>query len=228
MSIDEILQKRRYVRRYDKNAKIPESLINSLLQRTWRVTPSKNNFMPYMVHVIGNKPEHQKYKEAVYLNAAQNEGNHDGVPDPLNERYSENLPNYHNILNCSYLIIPTLRLEDKPNRFQQYLIKRGHKYEATDPKAVDNLYASAAFEVGLFCDTFSALCLENDIDVSFTGCFSKNMSTWTELPFLKKPPLILMTVGKGELYRQEDPTMAHVLKNDLRPDYDRIVNFVRS
>ena len=47
--IYETLQTRRFVRRYDNTVDIPESLIDSLLRKTWEVTPSKNNFMPYSV-----------------------------------------------------------------------------------------------------------------------------------------------------------------------------------
>ena len=123
--IYDIMEKRRYVREYDTTANIPQSLINSLLFQTWKVTPSKNNFMPYTVHVVG--PEQQKYKELVYLNAASNEGRSDNIIDHLTSRYSINLPHYANILTCSYLIIFTMRLETDPNPFQKILIDRGYK-----------------------------------------------------------------------------------------------------
>jgi hypothetical protein len=220
--IDDILQNRRYVREYDSTANIPKSLIDELLQRTWKVTPSKNNFMPYTIHVLG--PDQQKYKELTYLNAASNEGKKDSLDNTLEARYTKFLPNYANILNCSYLFIFTLRLEDKPNPHQQKLIDRGHKYEAVDENTLDKLYPTASLEVGLFANTFSTLCLEHGIDVSYTGCFHRDVSMWKDIPFVKRKPILIMTVGKGKVYLEDQMEKNRV--NDFRPDYHRIVNFI--
>ena len=220
--IFDTLTNRKYVREYDSSANIPESLIYDLLQKTWKVTPSKNNFMPYTIHVVG--PKDQKYKDLVYRNAASNEGNNDGLSNPLEIRYSSNLPNYANILNCSYLLIFTMRLEDKPNPHQKILIDRGHKYEAVDENKLNDMYSTASFEAGLFCDAFSGMCLENDIDVSYTGCFHRKIDQWADIPFVKRKPIILMTVGKAKVYF--DDIKNDIQKQDVRPDFDRIVNFI--
>jgi len=220
--IFDTLENRRYVTKYDADADISESLINTLLMQTWKVTPSKNNFMPYTVHVVG--PKDQKYKELVYLNAASNEGRNDQLDDPLKSRYNINLPNYANILTCSYLLIFTLRLEDKPNLFQQMLINRGHNYEAVDEKKLNGVYSTASFECGLFANTLSALCLEHDIDSSFTGCFHRNVNMWENIPFVTRKPIMLMTLGKGKVYLED--IKDDIQKKDIRPDFDRIVNFI--
>ena len=60
-----ILEKRKYVLDYDTEAKIDNELIVDLLEKAWKVTPSKNNFMPYKVHVVG--PEHRKLKESIFF-----------------------------------------------------------------------------------------------------------------------------------------------------------------
>ena len=221
--IYETLKNRRYVLEYDTTADIPQSLIDSLLQKTWKVTPSKNNFMPYTIHVVG--PEHQHYKNSVFLKALGNESMGDNVKDPLKMRYSEHLPNYANILNCSYLLIFTMRLETDPNPFQKFLIDKGHKYEAVDESKLQNLYAIASLEVGLFTSVFNALLLENGIDSSFTGCFYRDVSEWKDVPFVKRTPIILMTVGRGKVYLEDIKN--DLQKQDLRPNYERIVNFVK-
>lgn len=222
--IDNVLKKRKYVREYDKTAEIPESLVDSLLQRTWKVTPSKNNFMPYTVHVLG--PQHQHYKDLVFLNCASNENKTDNDPEAVLKRYGKVPPNYANILSCSYLLIFTLRLEEDPNPFQKMLIERGHKYEAVDESRLHKLYPTASLEVGMFTDTFSALCLENNIDVSFTGCFRKELDTWKDIPFVTRKPILIMTVGKGKIYRQ-DFVKDSIEELDLKPDYEKIVNFIK-
>jgi hypothetical protein len=217
------LVNRRFVREYDTTADIPESLIDSLLQQTWKVTPSKNNFMPYTVHVLG--PNHQKYKELVYLNSLSNEGLSDSIENPLEARYTEHLPNYANMLSCSYLLIFTMRLETDPNPFQKFLIERGHRYEAVDESRLGDLYAMACLEVGLFTSVFNALLLEHGIDSSFIGCFHRDVEKWKDIPFVKRMPIILMHVGKGKVYI--DDIKDELQKQDLRPNYDRIVNFIK-
>jgi hypothetical protein len=221
--IYQTLKNRKYVREYDTTADIPETLIDSLLQKTWEVTPSKNNFMPYSVFVLG--PKHQTYKKLAFCNALSKEGQGDNIINPLATRYTEYLPNYANILSCSYLFIFTMRLETDPNPFQKFLIDRGHVYEAVDESMLGGLYAMASLEVGLFTSVFNGLLLENGIDSSFTGCFHRDLNEWKEFPFVKRMPIILMTAGKGKIYIDE--TKTELQKQDLRPNYDKIVNFIK-
>jgi hypothetical protein len=224
MTVYETLKNRRYVLEYDESAEIPESQIEFLLQKTWSVTPSKNNFMPYTIHVLGT--QHKKYKELVFLNAISSEGLADNVENPLISRYLKNPPKYANILNCSYLLIFTMRLEDKPSEYQQMLIDRGHRYEAVREDGLDNLYAITSLEVGLFANALSGMCLEKEIDVSFTGCFHRDLAYWKNIPFVKRKPILLMTLGKAKSYYREDVNEGNIINKDYRPDYSRIVNFV--
>jgi len=217
------LKNRRFVLKYDSTVDIPESLIDSLLRKTWEVTPSKNNFMAYTVHVIGQGPDNQKYKDATYLNCLGNEARNSNI-DIANinaQRYSTYLPRYSNILNCSYLLIFTMRLETEPNFKVQQAIAKGHVFEAVNESKLDGHYAMSSLEVGLFTSVFNGLLLENGIDSSFIGCFSKDLTKWKDLPFITRKPIIIMTVGKGKHYTQQSRP------DDLRPNYERIVNFVR-
>ncbi len=219
--IDDLLKNRKYVTEYDSSVNIPESLIDSLLQRSWAVTPSKNNFMPYTIHVLG--PNQQKYKELVFKHCVETEANYDKIKNALETRYQHKLPSYANILNCSYLFIFTMRLETQPNERQAEAIKKGHRYEAVNKLKLDQLLPITSLEVGMFINTFSTLCLEHDINISLTGCFSYNIKKWKEIKFVKRTPIIIMTAGKAKTYRQD-----LIKKNcDPRPDYERIVNFVR-
>ena len=133
--IYETLQTRRFVLQYDNTVDIPESLIDSLLRKTWEVTPSKNNFMPYSVHVIGQGSENQKYKDLAYLNCLGNEAKADNVDinNIIAERYTgEYLPRYSNILSCSYLLIFTIRVETLLSPYHQDAVNRGRNFEALD------------------------------------------------------------------------------------------------
>ena len=219
--IEELLKNRKYVTEYDSDADVSASLIDSLLQKTWALTPSKNNVMPYIIHVLG--PEQKKYKELLFEHCLETEGDCDKIKNPLAERYQDNLPNYANILSCSYLFIFTMRLETQPNSHQLEAIKHGHTYLAVNRSKLDQLLPIASLEVGMFINTFSALCLEHNISTSLTGCFSSNLKKWKKIKFVKRTPIIIMTAGKAKTYRQD-----LIKKNcDPRPDYERIVNFVR-
>jgi hypothetical protein len=220
--IDSILENRKCVREYDTNADIPETLINSLLRRTWKVTPSKNQFMPYTVHVLG--PKHQDYKNSVYLKCLSTEN--DQCPNVIPEIYQSALPIYANILSCSYLLIFTMRLEDKPNNYQKRKISQGFYFEPLSELGLKDIESSTSVEVGMFSDTFSALCIEQGLDVSYTLCFKKNLGHWKDLPFITRRPIFLMTVGKGKIYHRDHLIARNVHLDHLRPDYERIVNFV--
>lgn len=217
-----VLKNRRYVKKYDQTAEIPESLIDSMLRDAWEVTPSKNNFMPYTIHVIG--PDRQDYKEKIFQVCLANEGKVDQVETSnlLDDRYKGYLPQYSNMLTCSYLLVFTMRLETEPNPFQKRAIDNGHRFEAVDETRLNLLHDVTSFEAGMFCDAFSGMCLEHGIDVSFTGCFGKKVEDWKDVPFVTRKPIMIMSVGKGLVYRNEG-----INQFDLRPNYERIVNFVK-
>jgi len=213
--IFETFKTRRAVVEYNTASNISEDMINNLLRQAWEVTPSKNNFMPYTIHVLG--PQHQYYKNIAYRNCLNNEAKTDGTD--VVKKYERHLPFYANILSCSYLLIFTQRLENQPNRYQIDAMRRGCKFECTKEETLEFGYIGAALEVGMFSDVFGGLCQEKGIDVSSILCFTRNLDTWSELPFVTRKPILLMTAGKAKVYKGTNPT-------NLRPDYNRIVNFV--
>jgi hypothetical protein len=209
-------KKRRAVIKYNSKADISKSTVDELLRQAWEVTPSKNNFMPYTIHVLG--PEHQDYKNSVYQLCLSNEARVDGTD--TTKKYKEGLPFYSNILNCSYLLIFTLRLEDQPNLYQVNAIKRGCTFVWTKEETLERGYTDASLEVGMFYDVLGGLCIERGIDVSAVLCFQRTLELWKDLPFVTRKPILLMTLGKAEAYRRIGP-------GNLRPNYDRIVNFIK-
>ena len=66
--IDDILKNRKHVLEFTDEVPSKE-LIDSLLQRTWKVTPSKNNFMAYTIHVVTDKDK----RKAIYNMCISNE-----------------------------------------------------------------------------------------------------------------------------------------------------------
>jgi hypothetical protein len=216
--IYDTFRKRKAVREFDTTADISINTVHGLLQKAWKVTPSKNNFMPYTIHVLG--PDQQHYKNSVYRKCLANEGIRDGTD--VEAKYKGQTlkePFYRNITTCSYLLIFTLRLEDQPNQNQLDQLARGCKFECVREDSLESGTGVVQVEVGMFSDVFGGLCVESGLDVASVLCFSKDLADWADLPFVTRKPVLLMTIGKAKLYK---PT----LLTNRRPNYDRIVNFV--
>jgi hypothetical protein len=215
MSVFETYKKRRAVVEFDKSVVIPTGEIETMIARAWKVTPSKNNFMPYSIFVLG--PEHQNYKDAIYQLCLSNETRIDGTDTAL--KYEHQDPFYANILSCSHLLVFTLRLEDKPNIFQKSAMLRGCKFEATHESTLQSGYSTASLETGMFADVLGGLAIENGYDVSHILCFERDLSYWSNMPFVTRTPLLLMPIGKAKRYKIP-------MASNRRPNLDRIVNFV--
>lgn len=215
MSVFETYKQRRAVVEFDRDVIIPQSELETMLAQAWEVTPSKNNFMPYSVFVLG--PEHNNYKNSIYQLCLSNEAKNDGT-DPA-VKYQFQPPFYANILSCSHLLVFTLRLEDRPNISQQSAMLRGCKFEATQELTLNNGYSTASLEAGLFADVLGGLAIEKGYDVSHVLCFERDLLAWDELPFVTRTPILLMPIGKAKRYKP-------ILTTNRRPNLDRIVNFV--
>ena len=66
----DLLDERRHVKVYDGESIPDKELIEKILWRAWKVTPSKNNFMPYHVNVLG--PERASEKESIWMKSVKN------------------------------------------------------------------------------------------------------------------------------------------------------------
>jgi len=222
IDLDTSLDKYRYVREYEDSLSMPYEDFQQLLFKAWQVTPSKNNFMTYNVHVIG--PDKQNVKELVYKKCVGNEGTVDSVADVEKVRYSKIKPRYWNIVSADYVLIFTLRIEDQPNSFQQDAMNRGITFESMNEKNVTGAAHNAKIEIGMFSTALSSLCFQNNLDISHVLCFPSELKKWQEeeLSFIDRQVLMIMTIGKGKVYRR-DVVPADI---DLKPDFDRIVKNV--
>lgn len=222
----------KYALEYNTTHRIDLEFILNAFKAAWLETPSKNNFMPYRVHVLG--PEFVKEKEEIYWLCLGNEtkanGNiitdRDQLKQYQERMYSIKPASYYNIINAPYVLIFTQRIEDKPNQFQQSLINNGYVYEQMaryGPKK-ENAKKNAYIEIGMFSTNFASICLNNEIDVSHTLCFPGDKKDWPQkhFSFLDSHPILIMTVGKGKIYRT-----ARDQAIDPKPDFDRIVNIVK-
>ena len=160
--IEKIFLKRNQVRHFDQK-NIPDNyLIYNLIKKTHTLVPSKQNLMPYTIHILG--PSNIKIKEKLFELASKHE-----LPTDYEKRI-ENLDTGNTALFAPYVLLFEKRLPE-PNNWVNYLIKeRGHTFEECDPNLHFYHNNITAIEVGLFCAIFTGLCLENNLSISYTEC----------------------------------------------------------
>ena len=235
------MHKYQYVMEYDTE-KLPDPfIIKQSLYEAWSSTPSKQQFMPYNIFVLG--PDDKKVKEMIYYKALVKEYQTNfpkwniDANDPLaveKEFLSRrSLPQYINYKTAPYILICTQRVEDQVNPFNKIQQANGFNFEQTtrewqtDPKRKNRAQGLAMIEIGMFTQAFSNLCLKHNIDISHTRCLPTTMDFWTEpeFSFLENPPQLIMTAGFGKSYRRDFyPEISH--GKDYRPNFERIVKFI--
>ena len=132
----DLLDERRHVKVYDGESIPDKELIEKILWRAWKVTPSKNNFMPYHVNVLG--PERASEKESILIKSVKNKKsiNEPNIPK-YHADYSEkhkvwkedgyNAYFYH-LKSAPYLLVFTQRV-CTPNDYYRKSIEGGDFYE---------------------------------------------------------------------------------------------------
>jgi hypothetical protein len=235
------MHKYQYVMEYDTENFPDPFLIKQSLYEAWSSTPSKQQFMPYNIFVLG--PDDKKIKEMIYYKALVKE--YETNFPKWNVDVSDHLavekaflshrlpPQYLNYKTAPYILICTQRVEDQINPFNKLQVSRGFNFEQTtsewqkDPKRKNRAQGLAMIEIGMFAQSFSNLCLKHNIDVSHTRCLPTTMDFWTEpeFNFLENPPQLILSAGFGKIYRRDYyPDLTHSI--DYRPDFERIVKFI--
>ena len=106
---------------------IPKETVERLLHKTWRATSSKNNFMPYSVHVLG--PDKAEEKILVWNKCvAKQQHSEDQAAKEGKIKQAQTIVNpYYNLSKKnSYLLIFTARVCDKPTRYVLFELKFPH------------------------------------------------------------------------------------------------------
>jgi len=205
-SVLNIIGKRKHVYEY-KDDDIPDnSTIREIFLKAWHITPSKQNIMPYRVNVLG--PTQTLYKQSIYNKVV---GNHVYMEEEgfksghISKVSGEINPHYRHILYNPYLAVFSQRVckEDEVSPFYKQKIAEGHFMEQIYPEWTERIKGSTAIEVGLFAQNVAALCLDKNIDYSFTVCFPGDVKKWKDIPFVKHPVLLLMSIGKAKVYRRD-------------------------
>jgi hypothetical protein len=221
----------KYVLRYDEHINIDSKIIYDCLEQAWRVTPSKQNFMPYNVHVL--TPEAKKHKQILYNKALKQQAVGSGYEiknykdlqkyDLILKKDGKD-PFFSNLKSAPYIFLFSQRIEDEPNQLQQSNLDYGLTYCQTghDQESLQHTEDIARIEVGMFSANLASALLHHQIDVSFTQCFPCDITSWTEheFYFLQHNVLLIMTAGCGKKYRQDIPQIKDI---DPKPAFHKIV-----
>jgi len=246
MSIFDTYEKRHHVYEYHKK-NIPDEVVKELLYKAWKISPSKNNFMPYQVSVIG--PNQQDIKDKMWEKCAFN---HKRIEEDRFERksgdgveYTTQRGNtakyefkinraYNHVRYNSHLIVFSARI-CKPNKYMERMIENeGHYAEQCEIKEVGNLRATTSFECGLFAAHLAGLCIEQGIDTSYNHCFPGDKDLYRNMPFLwydndNKYARVFanMSMGYGKYYRYQ--WLKDVKKSvgeDIKPEMEEVVKWI--
>ena len=246
MSIFDTMEKRHHVYEYHKK-NIPDETVKELLWKAWKISPSKHNFMPYKVSVIGPNRQREKSKmwkkcqynhkraEAVGANLPRENLDVNPYADKPEEYTFNTNPAYNHVKHNSHLLIFSARICKLNGYLKHVVAKEGHYAEQCEKSEVTNLRVSSSFEASLFAANLTALCIEQGIDVSYNLCFPGRKEEWKNMPYLwydkeKRYARVFanMSLGYGKYYRHQwlkkvKPDIGHL---DLKPEVDEVIEWV--
>ena len=217
-----LLNKRQHVMAYDTEDIPEKQLIEDLLWKAWKVTPSKNNFMPYHCNVLG--PDKVNEKHSIWMKSVKNKKhiNEKNIPNWKEEGYN---PYFEHISTAPYLLVFTQRV-CKPNEYYRKRIEKGDYYEQMHEDQVQSMLRTTTVEVGMWMANLSAFALEKGLNTSTIACFPyKPMSAWGDLPWVKYPVVLLGSIGKAKEFRRE--SMSDIeKKDDKKPEPETVIRWI--
>lgn len=197
--IEDVYKKRKKVRKFFNHAPDHDLIVN-LIKKTHSLVPSKQNLMPYKIHVLG--PDCVKLKDELY-----------NLTTIAADGFAPSRANYQ--VYAPYVFIFTTRLAE-PNVAVKFSIDAGQRYKACFPETYrrSGPIQTACIEIGMWSKIFTGLCLENNIDVAYLKCFNNDHNKWS---FIDEEPLFALVAG----YRVK--TNHHY--GETKPDWNDVVCF---
>ena len=175
MSIFDTLEKRHHVYEYHKK-NIPDELVKELLYKAWKISPSKHNFMPYKVTVLG--PNKQKEKDKMWKKCVYNHKRAEALGLKIEKSYhvpkSETAytfninPAYNHVRYNSHLLIFSARVCGLNPYMERMVRREGHYAEQCEVKEVGRLRVSTSFEAALFASNKGSIkdtCVQYELNM---------------------------------------------------------------
>lgn len=205
--IEELLSKRKQIR-FFRNDVIPKKeLIDSLLEKTFNLVPSKQSLMPYHVHIFG--PDKIDEKEKLYY-LSSNKHSNDGYKNT----------NVNVQLKAPYVLVFTQRLA-WPNPMVVKAILNGKNFYECNPITYKKHKSAASIEIGMFMMILTTFCIDNNIDVSYTICLPQENLKYKEqgLNFTDENILVTMSLG----YEKENTYVKDY--GNVKPEISEIITW---
>jgi hypothetical protein len=216
----ELLDKRRHCMSFTDE--IPDkALIEKILHKSWKVTPSKNSFMPYHVNVLG--PDRAAEKKSIWQKSQNNNDTMNSKNFGTPNNHGNNLFFKH-LASAPYLLVFSQRVCE-PNGLISRNVEGGAYYEQMHEDEVHNNMQSVGIEVGMFHSNLTAFALEEGLDTSCILCFPADKSHWTDMPWVEHHVLLLMSIGYCELARR-DFLNEKDSADDKKPEPSEVIRWI--
>ena len=211
MTVEQLLKKRKQTRRFSTTNIPSKTLIQSLFNKTFEITPSKQNFYPYQVFVIGPEDHKDRKKFLDILNI---------TPGGTGNINAWSAP--YILLFCS-----RFTKEHPDPKVTKRIKERGLFYEQTDAGLFPGYEAQISLEVGMFAMNLTALCMEKNIDVSYQQClpvYKKTRRKWRELSFMKNMLIIEKTLFCMQLGHKHKKAIDN--DREIKPNIEEVIKFI--
>jgi hypothetical protein len=190
MSIEKLFSKRRQVRAAWDLKRLPsKETIKDLLERTLKISPSKQNLFPFKIHAYG--PHDLEKKKvisqicALYKTGSVNHMDSENRNGMIKTRSSKEINIYDYVLDeegndmriSPWVLVFEQRLCKANNFVKEYSklhnITNETRFTQIDPKRYRGVANSklASVEIGMFIKCLAGLCLENDLAISYIKSF---------------------------------------------------------
>ena len=228
VEIFHVLKNRRHVNEYDTD-NIPEKqVIEDLLWKSWKVTPSKNNFMPYHCNVLG--PDKVEEKNKIKLISAIHKDRTDQFDSyyfhPNRSKFVDKKnPYFRHLASAPYMLVFTQRLCTPNEYYRKAKEKNGDFYDQMHEHKLDEIMSTTALEVGMWMANLSAFALEKGLNTSVIKCYPGARSSWRDFDWIKHTIVCIATIGKAKTLRRESMTEIEK-EDDKKPEPEEIIKWI--
>lgn len=222
MDMLNIIDSRRHALEFKTDDIPSEELIRSIIWKAWKVTPSKQNFMPYTITILG--PDRMREKYALWELAVKNKIRVNEENSKIPWKESGYNVNYEYLKHAPYSYIFSQRV-CKANPFIQRTIDDLNDfYEQMHESHLDAIYRSTCTEVGMFAAHMAAFAIEEGVTVNYNGCFPSNVKDWSNiLPIIDYNPILIGGMGYCKTPRRKK---FEDLPGDYKPEVDELLEWI--
>ena len=223
-----VLKKRRHVYEYDTDNVPKKQLIEDLLWKSWKVTPSKNNFMPYHCNVLG--PDKVEEKNKIKLISAIHKDRTDQFDSyyfhPNRDKFVDKKnPYFKHLASAPYMLVFTQRLCTPNEYYRKAKEKNGDFYDQMHEHKLEEIMSTTALEVGMWMANLSAFALEKGLNTSVIKCYPGAPSSWRDFDWIKRTIVCIATIGKAKTLRRESMTEIEK-EDDKKPEPEEIIKWI--